>query len=206
MSIDNIRKQILEENERKAEEIIEEAGREGKHVLSEAQKDVERIKQTVLEKGRLEIDTSQRRELARARLDAKMAVLGEQENGIREALDRGIEKAIDFFNKDQEAAKVLEKLAVDAGIALEGGELILLIRQADKDKFNIKRIENLLSEKTGITTTIQIETGGSELNDGGVILKKGGISVNNTVRSIFDRKYREIRSEVAKILYEKKIE
>ncbi|MHA1448168.1 MAG: V-type ATP synthase subunit E [Candidatus Hodarchaeales archaeon] len=205
MSIDKIRKQILEETERKAEVIIEEAEREGKQVLLEAQKDVEKTRQRVLEKGRLEIDNSQRKELARARLDAKMAVLGEQEKGIKEALDLGIKKAIEFFNSDQEAPKVLERLVIDAGISLEGGELILSIRQADRDKIDIKRVENTLSEKTGVSTTIKIEEGGKELNDGGIILKKGGISVNNTIRSIFERKYREIRSEVAEILYEKKV-
>ncbi|MHA1167476.1 MAG: V-type ATP synthase subunit E [Candidatus Hodarchaeales archaeon] len=205
MSIDKIRKQILEETERKAEVIIEEAEREGKQVLLEAQKDVEKTRQRVLEKGRLEIDNSQRKELARARLDAKMAVLGEQEKGIKEALDLGIKKAIEFFNSDQEAPKVLERLVIDAGISLEGGELILSIRQADRDKIDIKRVENTLSEKTGVSTTIKIEEGGKELNDGGIILKKGGISVNNTIQSIFERKYREIRSEVAEILYEKKV-
>ncbi|MHA2299019.1 MAG: V-type ATP synthase subunit E [Candidatus Hodarchaeales archaeon] len=201
MSVDKIKEQIFLEVEQKVNEILREADEEKEGVLSEAEKDIERINLDVVERGKSSIEIEHKRQIAKVRLEAKMNTLNAKEKGIKEAVNLGLEKLSDFFNSDA-STSTLQKLVIDGGVALEGGEIQVLVRKDDTSKIKKEAIEKAVTEKTGKRTTIQIEVVDKTTKIGGAVIKKGEILVDNTVESILDRKLREIRLKVANLLLE----
>ncbi|MFW9994135.1 MAG: V-type ATP synthase subunit E [Candidatus Odinarchaeota archaeon] len=200
MSVDKIKDQILNEVTQQASAILKDAEDEKQVILSEAEKDIERLKLNVLEKGKTDIETDIKRQLARANVEAKMKVLSAKEQGINEAVALGLDQLAQTFSSSGEA---LQKLLVDGGIALEGGDLLITVRKSAASKINKEAIEKAISGSTGVKTTIKVETDDSITKIGGGTVKKGNITVYNTAEAILDRKFRDIRLKVAETLFNK---
>ena len=96
--------------------------------------------------------------------------------------------------------RILSSLIVDAGIGLGGGDLMAKVREVDLALIKPDDLADEITSKIGTNTNLELVVAvGSPI--GGAIVQQGSTWVDNTFESIFERKKRDIRTEVARILF-----
>lgn len=97
---------------------------------------------------------------------------------------------------------ILQNLIVNAGSALGGGTLDVILNKKDASRsIEINELEKRIADKTGNKTRLTISK--QQTNKVGVILrtKDGKIFVDNTFEAILKRRQRELRLKIAKTLF-----
>lgn len=195
-----IKDKILEKARSEAAEITSEAEKKAEEIMKEAEMERNRIISEAREIAQSEASVERKRTVATSALKWKMKALNDQEEYIQKTFDFAFEE-LDKFTNSPNYPKTLTELAVDAGVGLGGGDMIAKVRERDLNLVNPIALADKISSQTGVSTTIQpiVEP---KLARGGIILQKGSVWIDNTFDAIFNRKKRDIRTEVAKILFE----
>jgi V/A-type H+-transporting ATPase subunit E len=203
---DRIRKiedKIIAEAEEKAKAIIREAEKSKKDILEEKRKEGEREAERILRRGTEEADSLKRQKVAEARLKAKQTIMSSREDLINETMEKCKEKLAEL-TAYKEFGETVRKLVEQGGIGLGGGDLeIVLAGKVTKAAVDLGSVAKRVEEKTGKKTTINVAQEKSK-SVGGVIVRKadGSIMIDNTFEARIGRIQRDIRTSVAKILFE----
>ncbi|MFX1251274.1 MAG: V-type ATP synthase subunit E [Promethearchaeota archaeon] len=191
---------ILENADKKKREILNETQKEVEKILAQARQDAEKIKQQKRNEAQAQASAMHAIELSKHRFQAKMRLQVKKQEMIETVYTEGFKKLQGIAaSKDYEMT--LHRFAVDGGVALLGGELEIFVQEQDKGKIDTKKCASEIKAKTGQETVITVNrlTKGTM---GGCIVRKGNIFVDNTIEAMFERKKRDVRLALAKILFE----
>jgi len=182
--------------------ILEEAEKQKKLKIEEAKRKAKEAAEAITKKAELQAKAEMSRYEASAKLKSKYRMLQSKEQLIEDVLDTATQKLDSIVGK-AEYKKVLTKLAIDGGIALQGETLELKLPKNHATHIDVAEIEKAISKETGTKAkvTISKETIRSK---GGLIIttpdeKK---QVNNTFEARLERLEDKIREVIATILFE----
>ncbi|MFX0093536.1 MAG: V-type ATP synthase subunit E [Candidatus Hodarchaeota archaeon] len=196
-----LKNEIQEITNKKIREILDEAQKRAEKIYSDGEKKAEEIKLKKIKESEAQASVIRLQKLSEARLKVKMNFQNKKQEIIEDIYAEGFTKLQDIVNSEEYKTH-LHHFVVDGGVALQGGQLEVFVPKQDKDKIDPKKCADEIKSKTEQTTSLKI----SQLTRntiGGCIVKKGRIIVDNTIEAIFERKKRDIRLALAKILFER---
>ncbi|MHA1983604.1 MAG: V-type ATP synthase subunit E, partial [Candidatus Hodarchaeales archaeon] len=154
----------------------------------------------ILEKNRSTIEAENKRMLGKSRLESKMILLNEKENKVKMVFAE-VENKLKSFTQTGDYSSTLLNLAVSGGVALDGGDLTVLLRKEDVSKFNKDEAVQKIKELTNTEVTVTISPEESKTKIGGLFIQKINIFVDNTFESIIQRRNAKLREIVSEILF-----
>jgi V/A-type H+-transporting ATPase subunit E len=205
IATEKILNRILKEANKKAQKILEEAQKKADNII-ETRKDSARKKaqkqvNILLKKSENKARIIRERVSTDIKRKASWITLTEKDRLVTNALDEVKKK---LFNLQNSSAyiPILQNLIVNAGSALGGGTLDVILNKKDASRsIKINKLEKRITNKTGNKTRLTISK--QQTNKIGAILrtKDGKIFVDNTFEAIFKRRERELRLKIAKTLF-----
>lgn len=201
---DKIVSSILSEAQSKADVIIQEAEKEAALIVEEGEREAALEKERIIENAKKQSAMKYQQLISEAKMNARRAELEAREEVIESAFKNAEEELQKIASTSSEEYKEsLKKIITEAAVEIDGGDLILYLKEEDFDKVKdaIPSIEKDVEEKIGNKTTLEI---GENINTiGGAVVKtkNGDIEVNNTIEARMQRFKKVLRSEVAKVLF-----
>jgi len=192
---------IISNAKEEANKILNEAKKQAKEIQQKGKDLADKEKQIILESQVKTIKEQEKQQIASLNLQARREILLKKEEEITKTFDLA-KNELSNFNKKAEYDKILEGLIIEAGIAVDGGNLSVIMRKEDQNKIkDFTSIAKEITKKTGNKCSLQLSK--NTINTiGGVVLKNedGSISINNTFEALLEQKYHIIRTEVANTL------
>ncbi|MBS7633772.1 hypothetical protein KEJ15_09230 [Candidatus Bathyarchaeota archaeon] len=197
---------ILQDANDKAKTIVEEAQKSAKTLLENrrelARKKAAEDERSLLKKSQTQIKTIRGRAITEAKRKADWLVLSEKERLITKVLDE-VKSRLVALSKSKEYTPILERFIIEAGVALNGGELEVALGDDGSllSSLKTKGLSDAIAEKTGVKTTVRLSK--DKISSAGVIVKTtdGKIVLDNTFEAILKRREKELRLKTAKILF-----
>ncbi len=191
---------IMSDAQIKADSILAEAEKEKQSILSEGEAQSVIEKEKILENAEKTAKMRYQQVISEAKMNSRRMELEAREEIIEEAFEKAEEKLKEIASSDASEYKAsLEKVIIEAGTEIGGGDLVILVKDTDvtKIKGSLPTLEKSISENTSNPTKLEITT------IGGAIVKttNGEIEVNNTIEARMLRFKKSLRSEVAGILF-----
>lgn len=123
MGLEDVKQDILNEAENKADEILEEAESEKDDILEEAENEAERIREESEEKIDERKKSLEKKAVSNANMEAKQKKLEAKEKALDEAFERFDEELGDLSDDDRESMleNCIEEAEFDVGL-VRGGE------------------------------------------------------------------------------------
>jgi len=198
--------QILIDAREDAESLIIETRKSAEIMLERQvelgrQKAAERVS-SIVGKARNESDITRGMVFSDVRRKAGWMVLSEKERLITNVLGEA-KSRLTAHAKTQKHIPELERMILDAGIALGGGELQILLNDRDSAlSLNLNAISKAISKKTGNMTELELSKERIKAS-GGVIVKSadGKVVLDNTFEAMLKRRERELRLKIARVLF-----
>ncbi|MFX0113252.1 MAG: V-type ATP synthase subunit E [Candidatus Hodarchaeota archaeon] len=194
-----IKEKILEKAKNEVSEIEATTEKQVSEILKEAEHEKERIVSEAQVKAQNEAAVERKRAVATSALKWKMQTLEDREQYIQKTFDMAFEE-LRKVSSSPDYPQILSSLVVEAGVGLGGGDLIVKVRETDLSLINARAMADRISSETGVNTTLT-PTSEVKLIYGGAVVQKGSIWIDNTFKAIFERKKRDIRTEVARVLF-----
>ena len=201
--IQQLEQEIILDAQKKADGIIQEAKLESDKIMKQAEEKksllLQKINRDLAQEQQIQIQ----RELSRIRLQNKI----ELKNLKESLLERIFQESMDQIQKirqtkDSRYVDALSKIIISSGSSLGGGELEIQINPDDTSMIDFSRLESEITKDSGTETSIKISSSKTSIIDGGAILYKGSLSVNNSLKAIFERRSEIIRNQLNKIIFE----
>ncbi|UCH37360.1 MAG: hypothetical protein JSV76_06710 [Candidatus Bathyarchaeota archaeon] len=196
---------ILADARENAEFILMDARKSAEKKMEE-QKKLARMRaeseaSSILKKGKDEAEATRRTVVTGARRKASWMVLSEKERLVTSVLNE-VETRFRNLHRS-EYLSILQRLIVNAGVAIDDERLEVLLREQDsKLPFDLSIIANAIAEKTGKVPELSISSERIE-SYGGCVIRTGDkrIVIDNTFSAILKRREKTLRHNIAKILF-----
>lgn len=190
MSIQSIKKRILEESEDKAKEKLAIAEEQKSKILQEASDKIENIKVDMDAKAKKEANLVVERRKSTTNLEKRKLVLSAK-NDVIEDVFKEAKKTIINMDKKEYIDLLMKKLEK---INAKDGELMLNKKDYDSLKSDLE--EHLKNKGVNLSSKI--------VNiDGGFILKQGNIYFNASIEEFLNSEKKELIADVVKELFVK---
>ncbi len=188
MSSAKIRDKILKDARDKAEKILKEAEEEVKRILAEAEKKAEEIKKEAVELAKREGQKEKERILSVEQIEIQNEVLAAK----RKLIDRAFKEAEKRLFEENPGRRRKFILQILESV-VQGDEEIAVDSSLGGEKW----VEELNKEKGWKLKPLKddIDT------EGGVILRKGNVTVKITRTMLMELLKEELETEVARILF-----
>ncbi|MFX1504623.1 MAG: V-type ATP synthase subunit E [Promethearchaeota archaeon] len=194
--------EIIEDAEQQKKTILIEAEEEAKKILEQARREKERISQAKLIEFEKEEEQKVQRELSKLRIKNKIDFNNTKNQLLNDIFAKSLKRIQEWKDKkSEEYRSALKHQIIQGGISLEGGDLTVMLAPEDVSLIDISKLESEITKVLGINTTIKISASESDAIDGGSIISKGLLAVNNTIKARLDRQEQTLRDEVHKILF-----
>ncbi len=197
---------IIHDAKREAKSILEQAKKSAEMVLDKrktsALQEAEKKAASILKRTESEVKGIREMVPTDAKRRASWMVLSEKERLVTGALDE-VKTKLEIFSQSEKYLPVLEKMILDAGIALGGGKLEVSLNTRDSVlPLKFTTLAKAIVEKSGNKTQIKLSRENLEVF-GGVVVKKMDrrIVVDNSFEAILKRRERDLRFKIAKILF-----
>jgi len=197
---------ILQEAKKSAEHIIQEAQKSAEEILEkQRQLGVQKANESarlIVKKAESEVELNKLRSMANAKIKANWVILSKKETWVDNVLNEAKNK-LKILTQSKEYISILEKLITEAGVILGGKELEVLLNEQDSTlPLKLDDLAKEISEKTGFETKLRLS--GEKLKViGGAIVRtaNGKVIMDNTFDDILRRREKDLRFEIAKILF-----
>lgn len=206
LEVQKIIDRILLKAREEAEAIIVET-RESADKLVENQKKLAYQKaksetSKILKKGQNDAEAIRRTVISDAKRQVKWSVLSEKEVLIDHVL-KEVKNRLDAFSTTDKYISFLEKLIVETGISLGGGRLKILLSKKDLSlSLDFDALSRKIGDKTGVDTELEILDEKIEHRGGCVVMTYDSrIVIDNTFPTLIKRHERDLRLDIAKILF-----
>ena len=197
---------VLQEAKESAEDIIQEAKKSAEDTLEKqrqlgAQRGNE-LAQSLLRKAQREAEVDKLSSMANAKIRANWVILLKKEKMIDNVLKEAKNK-LRTLTESKEYIPILEKLIMEGGVILGEKELDVLLNEKDSTlSLKLEKITNEISEKTGFKTKIRLAEEKIKVIGGAMVRTiNGKVIMDNTFDDIFRRREKDLRFEIAKILF-----
>ena len=201
-----ITEMIVEEAKKSAEHVLQEAEKSAADMLKrQKQRGVQRAKEAaeiLLKKAESEAELNKLNSIANSKIKAKWVILSKKETWIDNVLNEA-KKELKILAQSKKYTPILEKLITEAGVILGGKELEVLLNPQDSAlPLKLDNLAKEISEKTGCKTKLNMSKEKPEVIGGAIVRTADGkLIMDNTFDDILRRRERELRSEIAKILF-----
>ncbi len=196
---------IMSDAQIKADSIIQEAENEVSAILEEGENKSQMEREKILENAKKQSQMKYQQIISEAKMNSRRMELEAREEVIEEAFKKAEDKLKEIASSTAtEYIESLKKIVTEAAVEIGGGELSVLLKTDDAPKIedSIATIEKDITEKTGVTTNLEIGKNITTIGGAVVKTKNGEIEVNNTIESRMLRFKKTLRSEVAGILFQ----
>ena len=199
---DMMKDEILANAEEKAKEIRNQANQIASELSEDVQKRAGRVSKEIIEQAKKEADLRLKREIAKAKLTARSDTLKNKEEIINDVFDQAQKKLIGFVSS-AEYVTTLNNLITEAAIGLNGGDLKIKIQTGHGKHIDISKIQQRVMQQTGTTTTLSVIEDNLRSVGGAIVTNSDEtILIDNTFEARLRRMRQEIRTKIAKILFE----
>jgi len=195
---------ILQDAREEAESLVAKAQSSAEMLLEDQRQSAiqraEKDKHPTLKRAESEAEVVRGKAIADAKIRAGWMVLSEKERLVTSVLDE-VKSRLEYLHKSEYTA-FLEKMIVNAGAVLHGGELGVMLNENDSSlALKINVLAEAIAEKTGVKTQLVLSK--ERIDALGVIVKTadGRIVVDNTFEAILKRREKELRLKIAEILF-----
>ena len=194
-----ITSRIEEDSEVEAQEILRDAQAKADEIIAQAKAEAKSVEDEIIQKGRHDAELINQRIIANAKLRAKKHGLDVKEKIIQNAFDEA-EKRLEKITLSKEYQNILKSIIAEGVESIGGDDVEVVVRKEDVKLVN-KAFLKELRKKLGVNITLSED---SIKSLGGAIIRTrdGTIVVNNTFETRMRRMRDELRSKVAKILFE----
>ncbi len=200
--IQQLEQEILQDAQNNAEKILKEAKKEADKILTQAKSENEVLRQKAETERSEREELEVQRELSRIRIKNKIELENFKESLVQEIFDESINKIkLMREQKDQRYLNSISELIVLSGTILEGGEMNITLHPSDTHTIDTNSLEAEIAKKTGTSTKLNLSSSEQDLTNGGIIVQKGSLTVNNTFNAIFDRRKESIRNKLSSIIF-----
>lgn len=195
MGIEELRKEILEEADKKVDEILSEARAKAEKMIKEAERQadhiIERKKESVLKS----LKEREKSELAIARIEGKRLVYEKKWKLVDLIFKQVVEKLKSYRDDNRYFEETLPLYIFEGIQFLNYNEVILMVNQDDHDmlKSKLKSIENIVSKKLGRKVKLILDDKPIRIM-GGVVLSSSDRNV--FYNSSFDAKLLDARGKL----------
>ena len=182
-NLNNLTSKILNDAEEKKKYILADAEAQKDKIISKKTNRAEADKEEIITKANIEAEVKKARIISNAKLSVRNDMLRAKQDVISKVFNEAI-----------------EKLTLDS-LELEGTEVII-INEKDKDIFSNEFLEALNKEleSKGKKGSITLNMEGKF--NGGFILDRNGIQINNTFEALINSLRGELEFEVNKVLFD----
>lgn len=196
-NITNLTSKIMQDAQIVKESIIESANGEKDKILNKRKNEAKLIANLMIEKAKVEAQSTKERIISRAMLEARNEKLKSKQIVIEQVFENSIRELCDF-TKEQYLSFIKENILSQD---IKGDE-VLILNELGLEFVNSSFVEQLNNEliskgKTG-KLTLSSKKGSFR---GGFLLEKDGIQINNTFESLVYSLRDELEFEVAKELF-----
>jgi vacuolar-type H+-ATPase subunit E/Vma4 len=196
---------IFQDANEKAESILTKAQKSAEMLLDRqktlARQKAEEDEFVLLKKAESEIETIRGKAVAEAKRKAGWMILSEKELWITNVLNE-VKNGFNALSKSEKYLRIIENMIVDAGTAIGGGELEVMVScEGSSLPLNMKTLAESISKKTSVKTQLKLLR--ERTTPLGVIVRTadGRIIVENTFEAILKRGEKEQRLKIAKVLF-----
>jgi len=202
---DKIVSNILSEAQKKADEIIQKAELEAQEIQEKKSKSADFEKNKILDDANKQSKMRYQQIISEAKMKSRRLELETREEAIEESFNKAHDKLKEIAHtSDKEYINSLEGNIKEAALEIGGGDLIIHTKEEDQSKIQnlTQSIADYIKSETGNDT--KFEFGSAIDTIGGAVLKtkNGEIEVNNTIEARLLRYKKDLRSQVAKILFD----
>ena len=196
MKADAIIEKILEDARQSASKTLAEAGETVENMRAKAEEESAARKQAAREKARQAAEEQRRTMMRMAELDQRKELLSMKRRLLDETFG-GTLARMEAMNPDKAREFMTRKLLE----AAQGDETLAVSpRQAEIfDEAFVDQVNRLLSEK-GVPGQLARRVDQS-LSDGGLLLQRGGMTVDLTYRSILNEIRPSLEAQAAELLF-----
>ncbi|MDH5815519.1 MAG: V-type ATP synthase subunit E family protein [Candidatus Nezhaarchaeota archaeon] len=197
---------IIERAKDEAKNIIAKAREKGEEIVKSAVEEAKRKAEMealeIMRRRREEALNRRRSEIAKARADAYRRLLDHKERLIEKVVEE-TKKRLQEIVESKEYERALVEMLKEAVKVLGGGAIEVKLNKRDaKLGLNLADIAKEIARELGEPVELRLA---SEPGDfmGGLVAKslKVEIEVDYTIEGILERKWRKLRSEIAKMLF-----
>ena len=194
---ENLRERILEEARRQAQANIERAEKEAAQIIQAARQKAEDKSKSILEKAQREAEERRRRLISVAELEGRKQKLSTKQELIEEAFQKAVEKLNSL--PDQRYREILTDMVISS---VKSGDEEVIFSEKDRKRLGNKFIDNINKrlKGKGLKGDVKLSAETRDI-DGGFILKKGNVEINNTFEALIRMRREELETEVVKVLF-----
>lgn len=196
-NLNNLTSKILNDAEEKKNYILAEAEAKKDKIISKKTNKAEADKEEIITKANIEAEVKKARIISNAKLSVRNDMLRAKQAVMSKVFSEAIEKLQKLSRGDY---KYYVISTLDS-LELEGTEVII-INEEDKDIFSNEFLEALNKEleSKGKKGSITLNMEGKF--NGGFILDRNGIQINNTFEALINSLRGELEFEVNKVLFD----
>lgn len=196
-NLNNLTSKILNDAEEKKNYILADAEAQKDRIISKKINRAEADKEEIITKANIEAEVKKARIISNAKLSVRNDMLRAKQDVISKVFNKAIEK-LQNISRDEYKSYIESTLRA---LELEGEEIII-INEIDKDIFSNEFLEALNKEleSKGKKGSITLNMEGKF--NGGFILDRNGIQINNTFEALINSLRGELEFEVNKVLFD----
>ncbi|ELC8441522.1 V-type ATP synthase subunit E [Clostridium perfringens] len=196
-NLNNLTSKILNDAEEKKNYILADAEAQKDRIISKKINRAEADKEEIITKANIEAEVKKARIISNAKLSVRNDMLRAKQDVISKVFNKAIEK-LQNISRDEYKSYIESTLRA---LELEGEEVII-INEIDKDIFSNEFLEALNKEleSKGKKGSITLNMEGKF--NGGFILDRNGIQINNTFEALINSLRGELEFEVNKVLFD----
>lgn len=224
-NLENIKSRILEDAKMSSEEILKAAREEEQRLMESKEKEAKLLESERLDRAKRESDAKKERIISGAQLKVRNDKLAAKQKVIEDIFERAI-NALNTMDRESFEDYLVSKIAA---MDISGEETLILSKEfisalekerKDKEASSnnfVKMVKNRVTNSSGIERLIkrinnELKSRGKNGNisiskipgdfQGGFILEKDGVHINNTFEALVNSMRDEMEYEIAKILFE----
>ena len=197
---------ILQEAKKSAEHVIHEAQKSvGEMLEKQRQLGVQRANESarlLLKKAESEAELNKLNSMANAKIKANWVILSKKETWIDNVLNEA-KNELKILTQTKKYIPILEKLIIEAGVVLGSKELEILLNDQDSTlPLKLDDLAKKISERTGFETKLRLSEEKLKVMGGAMIRTANGkVIMDNTFDDILQRREKDLRFKIAKILF-----
>ncbi len=197
-NLDNMTSKIIKDAKVKAEEILNEARDKEAVIVKKKTETAEKASQVILDSANLEAKTIIDRILSKTELEMRNKKLKSKQDVITKVFNLAQQRLNNMKLEDFREFMTNAILSLD----IDGDEEIL-ISNKDRAKLPANFLEDLNKSLKAIGKSGTMVYGQREIDiEGGFILSKNGIEINNSFNSLVESLREDLEYEVSRILFE----
>lgn len=191
--IDKIKESILDEANKKANQIKSDAQAQAAAMIQAAQQKADERKLGIIEKAKAEVAQIEKRVHAAATLDSKKDRQKNRQGVVEQVFSATLDK---LCNLPRE--QYIETAATMAAKLIETGKEEVVLSAKDRSEIGQQLVDRINQKINAGTVTLAADSANIK---GGFLLRSGNIEINSSFETIIRMKKDQLEAEVYKMLF-----